>query len=292
MSLTSVDSLSRQEVIALLDMAAGYARNPVGNDLAGKIILNLFFEDSTRTLASFEFAAKRLGGAVVTLPLAQSSMKKGESLEDTAKTLNAMRPDCVVVRHAENGAADLFDNWFDCPIINAGDGTNQHPTQALLDLFTLWQKWGDVSGRKIVICGDVQRSRVARSSAKLFTIMGAEIVICAPAQPDNNFVSGFNFTTDLDAALADADAIMMLRIQKERTLAGDTAQAQKALESYMLNPQRLALAKRDALVMHPGPLNRGVEITHSVADAPQSVILNQVANGVPIRQAVLKTYVT
>ena len=290
MDLLSIDSLSDDQIAAILDEGERWAEaNRTGAPrraaLQDRIVFNLFYENSTRTLMSFSVAALRLGAQVVTLPVEQSSAKKGETLDDTARTLNAMRPDALVIRHFENEAPARMARIMDCPVINAGDGTNEHPTQALLDALTIRNRFGRIDGLKVAICGDIRHSRVARSNARLLARLGAEVRLAGPPALLPGDLQG---NGDVDAAIAGADVIMMLRIQRERLEAdlGDAPGEYLAL--YGLTPERLASASPDAVVMHPGPMNRGVEIDGAVADDPRrSLIPLQVEMGVAIRMACL-----
>jgi aspartate carbamoyltransferase catalytic subunit len=289
--LLSIDSLSDDQIGALLERGQYWAaanRDRATGDapLAGRIVFNLFYENSTRTLMSFAVAAHRLGAEVVTLPVEYSSAKKGETLNDTARTLNAMRPDGLVIRHFENGAPERMAEIMDCPVINAGDGTNEHPTQALLDALTIRSRFGKIEGLKVAICGDIKHSRVARSNAKLLGRLGAEVRLAGPPSlmPSNLGGSG-----DVDTAIHGADVVMMLRVQRER-LDEDLGDAPgEYLARYGLTPERLKRASPNAAVMHPGPLNRGVEIASEVADdAERSLIALQVEMGVAMRMACLE----
>ena len=288
--LISIDSLSDGDIAAILDAGERFAsdnrsRAARNEPLAGRIVFNLFYENSTRTLMSFSVAAHRLGAQVVTLPVEQSSAKKGETLDDTARTLNAMRPDALVIRHFENRAPERMAAIMDCPVINAGDGTNEHPTQALLDALTIRRRFGRIDGIKVAICGDIKHSRVARSNALLLRRLGAEVRLAGPPalMPGDLQASG-----NVDAAIDGADVVMMLRIQRER-LEDDLGDAPgEYLARYGLTAERLARASPEAVVMHPGPMNRGVEIASEVADDPQrSLIPLQVEIGVAIRMACL-----
>ena len=294
MDLISIDSLSDDQIATILDegerwAAANRAGKPANAPLGDRIVFNLFYENSTRTLMSFSVAAHRLGAQVVTLPVEHSSAKKGETLDDTARTLNAMRPDALIVRHFENEAPARMAQIMDCPVINAGDGTNEHPTQALLDALTLRRHFGRIDGLKIAICGDIKHSRVARSNARLLPRLGAEVRLAGPPAlvPDD-----FQGAGDIDAAIAGADVVMMLRVQRER-LEEDLGDAPgEYLARYGLTPERLARAAPDAVVMHPGPMNRGVEIDGALADDPErSLIPLQVEMGVAVRMACLRLLV-
>ena len=289
MHLLSIDSLSDADIAAILAEGArwfDYNRTPRRNEhrLDGLTVLNAFFENSTRTLLSFEIAANRLGAQVVTMQVEMSSIKKGETLEDTARTLNAMRPDALVIRHGKSGAPADVAAIMDCPVINAGDGTGEHPTQALLDAATLQRHFGRIEGLKVAICGDIRHSRVARSNAKLLARLGAEVRL---AGPPNLMPEGVAPVT-IDEAVEGADAVMMLRIQRER-MEGELGDAPgEFLDLYGLTAARFAKAAPHAMVMHPGPINRGVEIDGALADDPaRSLILTQVEMGVAVRMACL-----
>jgi len=290
--LLSIDSLSDDQIATILDraelfFAANRARQS-SSQLAGKIVFNLFYENSTRTAMSFATAAHRLGAAPVFLPVEQSSIKKGETFEDTASTLNAMRPDALVIRHRENGAPAAVAAIMDCPVINAGDGTNEHPTQALLDAATIRQRFGRLQGLKVAICGDIRHSRVARSNAKLLPRLGAEVRLAGPPE----FLPGDIPALSVDEAIAGADVVMMLRIQRERLEEDLNDAPGEYLGRYGLTAERLARAAPEAVVMHPGPMNRDVEIESAVADDPQrSLITLQVEVGVAVRMACLELLV-
>jgi aspartate carbamoyltransferase catalytic subunit len=287
--LLSIDSLDDDQVAAILERAAHwFAENRAGHAsdrLSGKIVFNLFYENSTRTAMSFATAAHRLGASVVALSVEHSSIKKGETLEDTARTMNAMRPDALVIRHRENGAAADVALIMDAPVINAGDGANEHPTQALLDAATIQHHFGRVAGLKVAICGDIRHSRVARSNAKLLPRLGAEVRLAGPPDLMPDGIPALS----VDEAIERADVVMMLRIQRER-LDEDLGDAPgEYLERYGLTAERLARAAPDAVVMHPGPMNRGVEIDSIIADDPQrSLITLQVEMGVAVRMACLE----
>ena len=292
--LLGIEGLQPHEIAFLLDEAerwveANRAHDQSAAPLAGLTQINAFFENSTRTLLSFEIAGKRLGGDVVNMHAAQSSVKTGETLIDTAQTLNAMRADVLVIRHMSSGAVRLIADQVDCPVLNAGDGRHEHPTQALLDALTIRRRRGSVAGQRVVICGDLLHSRVARSNILALTALAAEVRVCAPStlMPpaiETMFVTPF---TDFDAALDGADVVMMLRLQNERMDGGAIPSPREYRLRYGLTPERLARARPDALVMHPGPMNRGVEIDSAVADGPQSAITEQVAMGVAVRMACL-----
>jgi aspartate carbamoyltransferase catalytic subunit len=286
--LISIDNLSDKQIGEILDPADRLlddwrSTNRQGDDrLKNKIVFNLFYENSTRTLMSFSTAAHRLGASVVTLPIEQSSVKKGETLEDTARTLNAMRPDALVIRHRENGAAERVAAIMDCPVINAGDGTGEHPTQALLDAAAIRSHFGRIEGLTVAICGDIVHSRVAHSNMKLLPRLGATVRL---GGPETLVPEG---ALSVDEAIEGADVAMMLRVQRER-LEEDLGDAPgEYLRRYGLTAERLTAAAPDAVVMHPGPMNRGVEIDGAIADDPKrSLITLQVEYGVAIRMACL-----
>ena len=257
--------------------------------LRGRSVINLFYENSTRTRSSFEFAGKYLGADVVNINTSSSSVMKGESLKDTALTLDRMAPDVIVMRHGCSGAHEILAKHVKARVINAGDGAHQHPTQALLDLLTIVEHRGNLEGLKIAIVGDILHSRVARSDLWGFQALGADVTLCAPPtlMPSQVAKLGANVTYDMDEAIKDADVIVMLRIQLERQKAGMFPSIREYAAFYGLNAQRLKLAKPDCLVMHPGPINRGVEITPEVADGMQAVIEEQVNNGLAVRMALL-----
>jgi aspartate carbamoyltransferase catalytic subunit len=289
--LLSIDSLSDGDIAAILDAGERFADAnrqgvPPEQPLTGRIVFNLFYENSTRTLMSFSVAAHRLGAQVVTLPVEHSSAKKGETLDDTARTLGAMRPDALIIRHFENGAPERMAGIMDCPVINAGDGTNEHPTQALLDALTIRRNFGRMEGIKVAICGDIKHSRVARSNALLLRRLGAEVRVAGPPALLPGDLQG---SGDIDRAIEGADVVMMLRVQRER-LEEDLGDAPgEYLARYGLTAERLIRASPKAVVMHPGPMNRGVEIASAVADDPaRSLIPLQVEMGVAIRMACLE----
>ena len=292
--LTGIDGLQPHEIMFLLDEAeqwidANRSRAKPDKRLAGLTLINAFFENSTRTLLSFEIAGKRLGADVVNMAVAQSSVKKGETLIDTAQTLNAMRADMIVIRHASSGAVRLIADKVDCPVLNAGDGSHEHPTQALLDALTIRRRRGGVAGQRVVICGDILHSRVARSNILALTALAAEVRVVAPATLMPAAIERMGVTpyADFDAALDGADVVMMLRLQNERMSGAFIPSTREFHLRYGLTLERLALAKHDALVMHPGPMNRGVEIDSNVADSVQSAITEQVEMGVAVRMACL-----
>jgi len=290
MDLLSIDCLSEPDVAAILDEGErwfDYNRQPRRNDhrLDGLTIVNAFFENSTRTLLSFEIAANRLGAQVVTMQVERSSIKKGETLEDTARTLNAMRPDVLVIRHGTQGAPADVAAVMNCPVINAGDGTGEHPTQALLDAATIRHHFGRIAGLRIAICGDIRHSRVARSNARLLSRLGAELRFSGPPSLLPGDLAG---TSDIDSAVSGADVVMMLRVQRER-MAEDLGDAPgEYLAQFGLTAERFARAAEGAVIMHPGPINRGIEIDGALADhSTHSLIERQVEMGVAVRMACL-----
>lgn len=288
--LTSIQDLSRDDVMTIFKKAALFQKSPVKPKHPNKILINAFFENSTRTRCSFEIAAKRLGMDVINFSATGSSVAKGESLADTIANLCAMNVSAIVMRHSESGSAQEAAAFAKkTPVINAGDGSHEHPTQALLDAFTMLQVKGDLKGLHVGIIGDIARSRVARSNMLLLKMLGAHVTVCGPKTmiPVGITQYGVKVTTDFDALLPNLDAVMMLRIQLERAAGTCIPSASDYAKRYQLNAARLKKAGPDVIVMHPGPMNRGVEITSEVADGPQSVILDQVANGVLIRMAVL-----
>ncbi|MBV1889231.1 MAG: aspartate carbamoyltransferase catalytic subunit, partial [Proteobacteria bacterium] len=258
--------------------------------LKNKIVLTLFFESSTRTLTSFDIAAKRLGADVVNWNAELSSLKKDETFSETIDTLSAMEPDCIIIRHSEYGAPNYIANRVNCPVVNAGDSWREHPSQALLDALTIIQEKDKLDGLTVAICGDVAHSRVASSNAKLLTKMGANVRFVAPEflMPQKLPVEGIECFDSLEEGIKDADVVMTLRIQKERMDRGSIPSDAAYFNNYGLTLERLTFAKKDALVMHPGPMNRGVEIADEVADDPtRSLMKKQVANGIPTRMAIL-----
>lgn len=289
MDILAIDSLSDAEIADILDRAELYFSGNRGRRsserLNGRIIFNLFYENSTRTAMSFTTAAYRLGAAAIALSVEHSSIKKGETLEDTARTLNAMRPDALVIRHRENGAPATVASIMDAPVLNAGDGTNEHPTQALLDAATIRQRLGRIEGLEIAICGDIRHSRVARSNAKLLPRLGAKVRLAGPAALMPDGIPQLS----VDEAIAGADVVMMLRVQRERLEEDLDDSPGEYLSRYGLTAKRLATASPNAVVMHPGPMNRGVEIEDQVADNPErSLITLQVEMGVAVRMACLE----
>ena len=293
--LLGIAGLQPHEISYLLDEAEHWVainRQAAKHDdrLRGLTQINAFFENSTRTLLSFEIAGKRLGADVVNMHAAQSSVKKGETLIDTAITLNAMRSDVIVIRHGSSGAVALIADKVDCPVLNAGDGRHEHPTQALLDALTIRRHKGSIAGLKVAICGDVLHSRVARSNILALTALAAEVRVVGPATliPEAIEAMGVTRFTDMDEGLSGADVVMMLRLQNERMDGAFVPSPREYHALYGLTYERLKQAKPDALVMHPGPMNRGVEIASNVADdANRSVIAEQVEMGVAVRMACL-----
>jgi aspartate carbamoyltransferase catalytic subunit len=293
--LLAIEGLEPPHIAELLDLAESYALlNRSGKTqrdlLKGRTLINLFFEDSTRTRTSFELAGKRLGADVINMSVSTSSVNKGETLLDTAATLNAMHCDLLVVRHAQSGAPALLAQKVDAAVINAGDGTHEHPTQALLDALTIRRRKGRLEGLIVAICGDIAHSRVARSNIHLLTTMGSRVRIIGPPTliPADAERLGVEVFTDMRAGLKDADVVMMLRLQRERMAGGIIPSAREFFRFYGLDAEKLAVAKPDAIVMHPGPMNRGVEIDSAIADHPtRSVIGEQVEMGVACRMAVL-----
>jgi aspartate carbamoyltransferase catalytic subunit len=294
--MLGIEDLSREEIESILTRAKDY--QPLPNQtfrrldiLKGKMIVNLFFEASTRTRTSFEIAAKRLGADAISITASGSSVSKGESLVDTLNTLVAMRPDAIVMRHAASGAPHFLARHLPTPIINAGDGTHEHPTQALLDARTILDYRKSLEGLRVAIIGDIAHSRVARSNIYLLSKFGVDIVLCGPAplvpQELAKIAPGVRLSHDIREAIKDADVIMMLRVQLERQHEA-TFPAGEYFQFFGLRLEHLELAKPNAIVMHPGPINRGREIASEVADSQVSVILNQVENGVAVRMAVLE----
>ncbi len=294
--LLGIEGLYPHEITALLDRAEGYVaqnrrldkKTPI---LAGRTMVNLFFENSTRTRTSFELAGKRLGIDVINMQSAGSSIAKGETLIDTAVTLNAMHLDVLVVRHQDSGAVKLLSDKVNCGVINAGDGQHEHPTQALLDALTIRRRKGHLDGLKVAICGDVLHSRVARSNIHLLTTMGAQVRVIGPRTliPGGIDSLGVEVFHDMRDGLREVDIIMMLRLQMERMDANYIPSIREFFHFFGLDKEKLALAKPDALIMHPGPMNRGVEIDSDVADdVERSVIREQVEMGVAVRMAVVE----
>ena len=292
--LLDLESLSSAQIRLILDTAEPFKeiseraikKVPA---LRGSTIVNLFFESSTRTRISFEFAEKRLSADTVNVSSSGSSVQKGETLVDTARNLEAMRIDMVVIRHGASGAASFLADRIESNVINAGDGTHEHPTQGLLDLLTLRDRLGDLTGRRVCICGDVLHSRVARSNIWGLKRMGADVAVCGPRSLMPNAIEEFGVTVfnRIEEAIEWADALNVLRLQFERMTGGYIPSSREYNRVFGVSRERLEKAPRDILILHPGPMNRGVEIDSDVADGPHSVILHQVTNGVAIRMAVL-----
>jgi aspartate carbamoyltransferase catalytic subunit len=293
--LLGIEGLSASDITGLLDLAEEFVDlnrqvQKKRTTLSGRTQINLFFEASTRTQSSFELAGKRLGADVMNMSIASSSIRKGETLLDTALTLNAMHPDMIVVRHAASGAVELLSQKVECSVINAGDGAHEHPTQALLDALTIRRNKNRIEGLTVAICGDIMHSRVARSNIILLNTMGARVRVVAPSTllPSGIERMGVEVHRDMREGLRDADIVMMLRLQRERMAGSLIPSSREYFHYYGLDPAKLKFAKPDALVMHPGPMNRGVEIESSVADGAQSLIREQVDMGVAVRMAVLE----
>jgi aspartate carbamoyltransferase catalytic subunit len=294
--MLGIEPLDRVEIEGILDRAKRFQPRQTdskkSDQLRGRMIVNLFFEASTRTRTSFEIAAKRLGADAISITASASSVSKGESLVDTLNTLGAMHPDAIVMRHAASGAPHFLARYLvETPIINAGDGTHEHPTQALLDARTILDRRPTLEGLRVAIIGDIAHSRVARSNMYLLSKFGAHIVLCGPASllpPElEQLAPGISLTHKMEEAIRDADVIMMLRVQLERQHEAAFS-ANEYFQFYGLRLEHMCLAKPDAIVMHPGPINRGREISSEVADSQRSVILNQVENGIAVRMAVLE----
>jgi aspartate carbamoyltransferase catalytic subunit len=292
--LISIETLDADQVTRILDTAeqllpiAERRRNTVPT-LRGKVVCNLFLEDSTRTRISFDLAAKRLSAEVINFSGKGSSVSKGESFKDTALTLDAMGVDCVVVRSGSSGAPLQLSRYLDVPILNAGDGWHQHPTQALLDVFTMRRHLGDLAGRRVAIVGDVLHSRVARSEVQALNLLGAQVTLVAPPTLLPPAVEGWDVevAADLDTVLPEVDALYLLRVQRERMHRAFFPSIREYARVWGVDGRRLELMKPDALVLHPGPMNRGVEITGDVADSDRAVITEQVTNGIAVRMACL-----
>jgi len=294
--LLGIATLGREEIQAILDRARDFQAPPgqgfrTFSSLAGRTLVNLFFEASTRTRTSFELAARRLGASAISITAQASSVSKGESLVDTLNTLAAMRPDAIIMRHSASGAPHFLQQHLEIPIINAGDGTHEHPTQALLDARTILDRGAKLEGLRVAIIGDIAHSRVARSNVHLLSKFGAQIVLCGPAPllPSElvDLAPGVTLTTSMDEAIRDAGVIMMLRVQLERQHEA-AFPADEYFQFYGLRLEHLKAARPEVIVMHPGPINRGREISSEVADSQKSAILNQVENGISVRMAVLE----
>lgn len=296
--LLGIESLSPLDIETLLDLADASVAvsrqvEKKKNTLRGRTQINLFFESSTRTQSSFELAGKRLGADVMNMSVGSSSVKKGETLIDTAMTLNAMKPDILVVRHQAAGAAELLAQKVDCSVINAGDGAHEHPTQALLDALTIRRAKGKIARLTVAICGDVLHSRVARSNIILLNALGARVRVIAPKTllPPGIEELGAEVFTRMEQGLKDVDIVMMLRLQRERMTGSFVPSVREYFRFFGLDRTRLEIAKPDALVMHPGPMNRGVEISSEIADGPRSLIQEQVEMGVAVRMAVIEAII-
>ena len=296
--LLGIQDLSISDVKTILSesknfIALNKSKNKKIDILRGKTQINLFFEPSTRTQSSFELAGKRLGADVMSMNITNSAIKKGETLIDTAMTLNAMHPDIIVVRHQDSGASNLLSQKVNCAVLNAGDGRREHPTQALLDALTIMEKKNKIEGLKIAICGDILHSRVARSNIYLLNMLGADINIVAPSNlmPKDLKKFGVNTFTNMKEGVKDCDIVMMLRLQNERMTSSFLSSNREYYEYYGLTPDKLEKAKSDAIIMHPGPMNRGIEIDTKLADdINKSVIKEQVELGVAVRMACLKLF--
>ena len=296
--LLGIQDLSISDVKSILSesksfIALNKSKNKKIDILRGKTQINLFFEPSTRTQSSFELAGKRLGADVMSMNITNSAIKKGETLIDTAMTLNAMHPDIIVVRHQDSGASNLLSQKVNCAVLNAGDGRREHPTQALLDALTIMEKKNKIEGLKIAICGDILHSRVARSNIYLLNMLGADINIVAPSNlmPKDLEKFGVNTFTNMKEGVKDCDIVMMLRLQNERMTSSFLSSNREYYEYYGLTPDKLEKAKSDAIIMHPGPMNRGIEIDTKLADdINKSVIKEQVELGVAVRMACLKLF--
>lgn len=292
--LLGIKDLTVDEIHLILDTAAGF-RDILKRDikkvpaLRGKTTVNLFFEPSTRTRTSFELAAKRLSTDVINFSVPTSSLVKGESLVDTARTVQALGADFIVIRHASSGVPHLLAKNLAASVINAGDGTNEHPTQALLDAFTIQGKKGRIAGLTIALVGDIMHSRVAKSNIYCLTALGARVRLIGPPTliPERLTELGVSLYRTMEEGLKDVDVLIMLRIQTERQVKGFFPTTEEYAKHWGLTPERLSLAKDDAIVMHPGPMNRGIEIASEIADGPKSVILEQVTNGIAVRMAVM-----
>ena len=296
--LLGIQDLSISDVKLILDEAKKFislnkSKNKKLDILRGKTQINLFFEPSTRTQSSFELAGKRLGADVMSMNITNSAIKKGETLIDTAMTLNAMHPDIIVVRHQDSGASNLLSQKVNCSVLNAGDGRREHPTQALLDALTIIEKKKKIEGLRVAICGDILHSRVARSNIFLLNMLGAEVNIVAPTNLMPKDIEKFGVRTfsNMNDGVKDCDIVMMLRLQNERMSSSFLSSNREYYEYYGLTPDKLEKAKKDAIIMHPGPMNRGIEIDTKLADdINKSVIKEQVELGVAVRMACLKIF--
>jgi aspartate carbamoyltransferase catalytic subunit len=289
-SLLGIEHLEEKEILGLLKLARRMNPRKARPLLRNKRVVLLFYEASTRTRSSFEVAAKSLGAVTILVLSSGSSIEKGESLLDTGYTLRAVGADAIVIRHPSAGAPHLIANSLDIPVINAGDGMHEHPSQALLDAFTILKHKKSIKRLQVAIIGDIYHSRVARSACHLLTKLGAKVTLCGPPEmvPElaATLAPGLRVTRHIEEALRGTDVVMLLRVQKER-LAGQKISLQDYVARYQMNAARLKLAKRDVIVMHPGPIMRGLELTSDVMDGPQSVVIEEVHNGVPMRMAIL-----
>jgi len=292
--LVGLYELSKEEIGLILDTASSFKEISTREikkvpALRGKTVLNLFYEPSTRTRVSFEVAAKRLSADVINISAVDSSVKKGETIIDTGRNIQALKADIIVIRHNSSGAAAMLARHVDISVVNAGDGWHEHPTQALLDMFTLKEKLGKISGINVAIVGDIAHSRVARSNIWGLTKLGAKVTVCAPAMliPPGIEKMGAKVSHNIDDALKDADAVNVLRMQFERDEGGAFPDQLEYFKKFGITKERLAKIKKDIIVMHPGPINRGIEMSSEVADGANSVILEQVTNGIAVRMAVL-----
>ncbi len=290
--LLGIEELEAEEIISILDTAESFKEVSERDikkvpTLRGRTIINLFYEPSTRTRTSFEIAAKRMSADAVNISVSTSSVVKGETLKDTAKNLEAMNPDCIVVRHSSSGTPHMLARYLRCSVINAGDGAHEHPSQALLDMLTVRERKGTLEGLKVVIIGDIAHSRVARSNILGFTKLGSKVCVVGPPTmiPPGIEELGCSVSFSMEEAVKDADVIMMLRIQLERQKAPLFPSLREYSKLYGLDIEKLGRAPKDVIILHPGPINRGVEISPEVADGPFSLILDQVANGVAVRMA-------
>lgn len=291
--LLGIEDLTREELELILSTAASFKEVSEREikkvpTLRGKTIINLFYEPSTRTRTSFEIAAKRMSADAVNISVSTSSVVKGETLRDTARNLEAMRPDCIVVRHASSGTPQMLAGYVGCSVVNAGDGSHEHPSQALLDMLTVKEKKGALEGLKVAIIGDIAHSRVARSNIYGFTKMGSTVTVAGPPTmlPVGMDTLGCKVTSSVEEAISGADVVMMLRIQTERQSESFFPTVREYSRFFGLDEKKLKRAKEDVIILHPGPINRGVEISSEVADGPYSLILDQVTNGVAVRMAI------
>src|SRR5712692_4703065 len=295
-NLLGIEGLDRSFIDALFALAGEHKRATASGvprtPLAGRVVANLFFEDSTRTRTSFEIAAKTMGAEVLNWTVTGSSVSKGEGLIDTARNVDAIGPAAIIIRHGSSGAAQLVSKYVQCSVINAGDGLHEHPSQALLDAFTLLERLGTLDGKRVLIAGDILHSRVARSNIHCLRLLGAEVLVSGPPTliPVGIEALGCKVASDFRAAVEVADAVMMLRVQVERQTELAFPSAQEYAAHWGLTAELAARMKENAIVLHPGPINRGVELSTEVADGARSTILDQVSNGVAIRMAILETF--